>query len=339
MRGRRANNLLVALQSTGPLLLLALAYGLLFRMSEPALSTGELLAFQTALVALIASVGSLTQIFAAASSAIPLFEQMLPILECEPEQTAARADPGELTGDVDIRHVTFGYDADAPPVLDDVSLHVPAGSFVALVGPSGSGKSSILRLLLGFESPSSGSIYFDGQDIAGLDPLALRRQFGVVLQDAGIIAGDVFTNIAGATDATVDDAWEAARLAGLADDIRAMPMGMHTVIDQNGTTISGGQRQRMMIARAIVSRPRILLMDEATSALDNLTQEQVSRSLAKLNVTRIVVAHRLTTIMDADVIYVLDGGRIVEQGPYAALMKEKGLFYRLARRQMLEVKG
>ncbi len=337
VRARRAGNLLVALQATAPIVLLALAYGLMFDSAEPKLSTGSLLAFQTALVSLIGAVGTVTNIFMAAASAVPLFEQLEPILKCEPEQTAARVAPGELTGDIDVRHVSFSYAPDAPLVLDDVSFHVPAGSFVALVGPSGSGKSSILRLLLGFESPLSGSIYFDGQDIAGLDPFGLRRQFGVVLQEAGIIAGDIFTNISGAADATLEDAWEAARMAGLEDDIRGMPMGMHTVIDQNGTTISGGQRQRLMIARAIVSRPRILLMDEATSALDNVTQERVARSLAALKVTRVVVAHRLTTIKDADVIYVLDRGKIVERGDFASLMDRGGLFHRLARRQMVQL--
>lgn len=332
--GRRFGNLLAAVQAAAPILILALVYRLVIVDDTPALSTGAFLAFQTALLSLASATIAITSTFAAASSAVPLFEQLRPILECEQESDVLRNDPGALTGDIEIRHVTFSYAPDVAPALDDVSLHVPSGAFVALVGPSGSGKSSLLRLLLGFEQSQSGSIYFDGQDIAGLDIHALRRQFGVVLQEAGVLAGDMFTNIAGSSDATLEDAWEAARLAGLADDIRAMPMGMHTVIDQSGSTISGGQRQRLMIARAIVHRPRILLFDEATSALDNVTQQHVSNSLNDLNVTRIVVAHRLSTVRDADQIYVFDRGCVVEVGTYDTLMRTGGLFYRLAQRQM-----
>jgi ATP-binding cassette subfamily C protein len=332
---RRAGNTLAAVQAAAPVLLLALIYRTMIGAEGASLTTGEFLAFQTALLSLSGATTSITAVFAAGAQALPFFEQVKPILHCRPESDARRADPGELTGDVEIRHVSFAYSEQTPPVLDDVSMHIRAGAFVALVGPSGSGKSSILRLLLGFETAQSGSIYFDGQDIAGLDLHALRRQFGVVLQEAGILAGDLFTNIVGASDATMDDAWEAARIAGLADDIRAMPMGMHTAVDQNGTTISGGQRQRLMIARAIVTRPRILLLDEATSALDNVTQQQVNGGLSALQATRIVVAHRLTTVMNADRIYVFDGGRIVEQGEFHSLIQQRGLFHRLVERQLV----
>lgn len=333
--GQRYANFIAAVQAVVPLSLLAITYALAVGDGTE-MSTGEFLAFQTALLAFAAASAQVTAIFAAAATAVPLYEQLRPILTCRRESDVERTDPGEIMGDVEIRRVSFGYSDDGPRVLSDVSLHARPGEFIALVGPSGSGKSSVLRLLLGFESPASGAVYYDGQELAGLNLHALRRQLGVVLQEAGLLTGDLYTNIAGSTEATMDDAWEAARMAGLADEIRAMPMGMHTVLNQNGTTISGGQRQRLMIARAVVHRPRILLFDEATSALDNVTQEQVSRSLATLQATRIVVAHRLSTIVNADRIYVLDRGRVVEEGRYDELVRAGGIFGKLSRRQMME---
>ncbi|WP_256863310.1 ATP-binding cassette domain-containing protein [Microbispora sp. GKU 823] len=216
-----------------------------------------------------------------------------------------------------------------------MDLSVEPGEFVAIVGPTGSGKSTILRLLLGFESPSSGTVLHDGQDLGELDIGAVRRQCGVVLQNSALLAGDIKANIIGSTDHTVDDAWDAAGMAGIADDIANMPMGMHTVLSEGTNTLSGGQRQRIMIARALVSHPRIVLFDEATSALDNPTQKIVTESTRQLNATRIVIAHRLSTIRDADKIVVLDRGRIVQQGKYHELLEDaEGLFARLARRQI-----
>ena len=264
---------------------------------------------------------------------VPLYERARPILEAPPEVDPAKAAPGDLSGEVELSHVSFRYQPDGPLILDDVSLHVKAGEFVAFVGPSGAGKSTIIRLLLGFESPASGSIYYDHEDLSGLDRQALRRQIGVVLQDGKLTPGDVFSNIVGSSPLTQDDAWEAARLAGLEEDIHDMPMGMQTVIGEGAATLSGGQRQRLMLARAVASRPRILLLDEATSALDNRTQADVSRGLERLKATRIVVAHRLSTVRNADCIYVIDGGRIVQSGRYEELVGQKGLFADLAKRQ------
>jgi ABC-type bacteriocin/lantibiotic exporter with double-glycine peptidase domain len=221
-----------------------------------------------------------------------------------------------------------------PLVLRDVSVSVFPGQFIALVGSSGSGKSTLLRLLLGFETPTSGSIYFDGQDLAGLDLQAVRRQLGVVLQNGRVLAGDIYSNIVGAAPLTIDDAWEAARRSGLDRDIEQMPMGMNTMVSEGGGGLSGGQRQRLMIARAIVGRPRILLFDEATSALDNQTQSIVSKSLENLSATRIVIAHRLSTVINADRIFVMSQGRIVQAGTYTELMKEEGVFTELAKRQL-----
>lgn len=265
---------------------------------------------------------------------VPLYERARPILQTPPEVDPAKTVPGDLSGEVELSHVSFRYQADGPLVLDDVSVQVRPGEFIAFVGPSGAGKSTIIRLLLGFETPAAGSIYYDRDDLDGLDRQALRRQIGVVLQDGKLMPGDVFSNIVGSAPLTLEDAWDAAQLAGLEDDIHDMPMGMQTVIGEGGGTLSGGQRQRLMIARAVVSRPRILLLDEATSALDNRTQAAVSRSLERLKATRIVVAHRLSTIRNADCIYVLDGGHIVQRGSYADLIQQPGMFADLAKRQL-----
>ena len=219
-------------------------------------------------------------------------------------------------------------------MLHDVSISIAPGEFVGVVGASGSGKSTLFRILLGFEAPDSGGVYYDGQDLASLDLRAVRRQLGVVLQNGTLLSGSVFQNIVGSTSLTIDDAWEAARLAGFAGDVKDMPMGMHTVVSEGGGGLSGGQRQRLLIARAIASRPRMLLFDEATSALDNETQALVSRSLEGLKATRVVIAHRLSTIQNADRIYVLDRGAIVEDGTYSELMAEDGLFAELVRRQL-----
>ncbi|MXW35928.1 MAG: ATP-binding cassette domain-containing protein, partial [Chloroflexi bacterium] len=218
--------------------------------------------------------------------------------------------------------------------LQDVSFTARPGEFIAFVGPSGSGKSTLLRVLLGFEQPDSGSVYFDGQDFSRLDVQAVRSQIGVVLQSGRVMAGDFFTNIVGASAHTIEDAWEAARMAGLAEDIEAMPMGMHTVVSEGANTLSGGQRQRLLIARAIVSKPRVVFFDEATSALDNRTQAIVSRSLERLNATRVVIAHRLSTIVNATRIYVMEHGRVVQSGRYQDLIAREGPFAELAKRQV-----
>jgi ABC-type bacteriocin/lantibiotic exporter with double-glycine peptidase domain len=265
---------------------------------------------------------------------VPLYERLEPILEAVPEVDESKTEPGELAGEIEFSHVSFRYDEDGPLILDDVSFRAEPGEFIALVGPSGAGKSTCMRMILGFEKPSAGSLYFDGQDLSGLAMQSVRRQFGVVLQSGKPMAGTIFSNIIGSSTLGIDDAWEAARMAGLEDDINAMPMGMHTVVSEGAETFSGGQKQRLLIARAIVHRPRIILFDEATSALDNRTQEVVSRSLERLKATRVVIAHRLSTIQNADRIYVFEAGRIVEDGTYQELLHRDGPFARLAERQI-----
>ena len=302
--------------------------------TEEALPLGEFLAFNAAFGQFLGSALSLVGVFSGLLTAVPVYERLRPILEELPEVDRSKAEPGELAGGIEFSHVSFRYQADGPLILDDVSFRAASGEFIALVGPSGAGKSSCLRLILGFDKPESGSIYFDGQDLAGLAVQSVRRQIGVVLQTGRPMAGSLFSNIVGSSNLGIDAAWEAARMAGLEEDIQAMPMGMHTVIGEGAETFSGGQKQRILIARAIVHRPRIVLFDEATSALDNRTQQIVSQSLERLKATRIVIAHRLSTIQNADRIYVLTAGRIVEEGTYHDLVRSGGPFARLAERQI-----
>lgn len=297
------------------------------------LKPGDFLAFNAAFTQMFLATMEMAGAVLQVMGLVPLFERSTPILETLPEVTELRTDPGELTGAIEISHVSFRYAPDKPPVLKEVSFRVEAGQMVALVGPSGCGKSTLLRLLLGFEEPEAGVVFYGGNDLKGLDAIAVRRQMGVVLQNSFPSRGDILSNIVGSKPLTIDDAWEAARLSGLDQDIQKMPMGMHTVITETGG-ISGGQRQRLMIARAIVSKPRILLFDEATSALDNHTQAIVSRSLEGLKATRIVIAHRLSTVINADNIIVLDRGTVVQSGTYAELIQQGGLFGELAKRQL-----
>jgi NHLM bacteriocin system ABC transporter ATP-binding protein len=302
--------------------------------SEAAMPIGEFLAFSAAFGQFLAATLTLVGVLSSVLAMVPVYERLEPILETVPEVDESKAEPGELAGEIEFSHVSFRYQQDGPLILDDVSFRAGPGEFIALVGPSGAGKSTCLRLILGFEKPSSGSIYFDGQDLSGLAVQSVRRQIGVVLQTGRPMAGSLYSNIMGSANLGIDAAWEAARMAGLEDDIKAMPMGMHTVVSEGAETFSGGQKQRILIARAIVHRPRIILFDEATSALDNRTQEIVSRSLEGLKATRIVIAHRLSTIQNADRIYVIDAGQVVEEGTYGDLLRNNGPFARLAERQI-----
>jgi len=297
------------------------------------LSTGSFLAFLATFFQFQFSALALSSAFVSLLSVVPLYERALPILTTLPETNRAMTDPGELVGNIEVKHANFRYRPDAPLVLRDVSIKVPAGRFVAIVGPSGSGKSTLFRMLMGFETPESGAIYFDDQDQAHLDVQALRQQVGVVLQSGRLLTDSLYRNIVGNARLTMEDAWAAAAMAGLEKDIQAMPMGMHTMISEGGGGLSGGQRQRVMIARAIVKKPRILLFDEATSALDNETQAIVSQSLESLQATRIVIAHRLSTIVHADYIYVMEKGVVVQEGTYQELIQQEGPFADLARRQ------
>jgi NHLM bacteriocin system ABC transporter ATP-binding protein len=299
------------------------------------LDTGRFLAFFAAFGQSLVAVGAMAAAIGESLIAIPRLDRLRPLLIEPAEIAEVRNQPGELSGAFELGQVTFRYDPSGPAILQRVSLQVSRGEYLALVGPSGSGKSTIFRLLLGFEKPESGTVFFDGKAINTLDITAIRRQIGVVLQNGKLATGNLYENICGATQLPVERAWEAARLAGLDADIEEMPMGMYTLIAEGMNTLSGGQRQRLMIARALVHHPRILLFDEATSALDNRTQAIVSASLAKLNVTRVVIAQRLSTVKSADRIVVLAAGEIVQSGTFAALAAAPGMFADFAKRQLL----
>ena len=298
------------------------------------LSVATFLAFNVAFFQVLASTLQLSTTVMLGVTIAPLLEGVRPIIAAAPENTETAEDPGELTGAIEVSHVSFSYEEDGPEVLHDVTFKASAGEFVGVVGQSGSGKSTLLRLLLGFEAPSAGAILYDEQDLGNLDAVSVRRQFGVVLQNGTLFQGDILSNIIGSGLYTYEDAWEAVKACGMEDDINQMPMQLQTMLSDGGSTLSGGQRQRLLIARAIVARPRILFLDEATSALDNRSQEIVTESLRRLNATRIVIAHRLTTIRDADRIIVMEAGRIVESGNYDELMAREGMFHALARRQI-----
>jgi ABC-type bacteriocin/lantibiotic exporter with double-glycine peptidase domain len=293
------------------------------------------LAFNVAFGSFVTGATSLSNSLLTILDVTVLWKRAQPILDAKLEVDETKSDPGRLAGKVVVDHLSFRYQEEGAQILDDVSFMAEPGEFIALVGPSGSGKSTLLRLLLGFETPQSGKITLDGQDLAGLNLQAVRRQLGVVMQNGKLTAGSIFDNIAAGALLSLDDAWEAARNAGLEADIQSFPMGMHTVISEGGSNLSGGQCQRLLIARALALQPRILLFDEATSALDNRTQAIVSTSLEKLRVTRITIAHRLSTIRNADRIYVLQAGRVVEQGSFDTLIQQRGTFYQLMVSQQL----
>lgn len=301
---------------------------------ERGFSTGTFLAFNVAFGTFVGGVTGLSNAAIELMTVSVIWERVKPILEAEPEVNDRKADPGNLLGEVKLDQVSFRYAPDRPLAINKVTIEAKAGEFIALVGPSGGGKSTVVRLLLGFEQPEAGTIYYDNRDLLGLDIWAVRRQLGVVLQNSRINSGSIFKNISSNAIVTMDEAWAAAKMAGLAEDIEQMPMGMHTVVSEGGSNLSGGQRQRLFIARSLVLKPKILIFDEATSALDNRTQAIVIDSLAQLKVTRIVVAHRLSTIRYADRIYVIVAGEVKQVGNFEELMSQPGMFADLMARQM-----
>ena len=298
------------------------------------LPLGEFIAFQTAFGQFVASGISLSASLAPLFMIIPVYEQANTILRATPEHNRNRKEVGVLAGGIDISRVSFKYDKNSPAVLKDISLSIKPGEFVAVVGASGSGKSTLLKLLLGFDQPDTGAILYDGKPLSMLNLGSVRRQLGVVLQNGGVLQGTIYANIVGASRKTLDDAWLAATMAGIDQDIREMPMQMQTVVSQGASTLSGGQSQRLQIARALINNPRILIFDEATSALDNITQLKVQKSLDNLAVTRIIIAHRLSTIRNADRIIVMNNGMIAEAGTFHELINTNGIFSELAKRQM-----
>ena len=300
-------------------------------------SVAEYYAFNTAYGMVSGAFMSLSSIALTFAQIKPILERVKPLLDAKPEISEGKQVITRLSGAVEMNNVSFRYNESMPNVIDNLSLKIRPGQYVAIVGKTGCGKSTLMRLLLGFEKADRGAIYYDGKDINSLDLKSLRRKIGSVMQNGKLLQGDIYSNITiSAPWLTMDEAFEAAEKAGIAEDIRRMPMGMHTMISEGSGGISGGQRQRLMIARAIAPKPKILMFDEATSALDNITQRQVCEALDAMKCTRIVISHRLSTIKQCDRIIVLDGGHIVEDGTYRELIDNKGYFYELVERQRVD---
>ena len=293
--------------------------------------------FSAAYGRVMGAFSSLAGIAISVASIPPVLEMAEPILKTEPEITSEKEVITSIRGSIELNHIAFRYEKDTPLVFEDLSLKIRAGEYVAIVGRTGCGKSTLVRLLLGFEKPEKGAIYYDGHDLNRIDPRSLRKKMGVVTQNGQLFQGDIFANITiSAPHLTLKEAWEAAEIAGIAQDIREMPMGMNTIISEGTGGISGGQKQRLMIARAVAPKPDILILDEATSALDNKTQKQVSEALDRLRCTRIVIAHRLSTIRNCDRILLIEDGKIAEEGTYEELIEKGGSFARLVERQRLD---
>ena len=298
-------------------------------------STSDYIAFSAAFGMITGAIAQLNLLVPDLSQIKPMLESIRPILEAVPEMEEKAPQVEDLFGGIEVSGVSFRYQDDGPLILDDLSLKIEPGEYVGIVGKSGSGKSTLIRLLLGFEQPLTGGIYYDNYDLAKVDKTSLRRKIGCCLQGGSLFNGDLFHNITiTAPWATHDDVWEALRLASLDEDVRRMPMGLHTAVSEGGGGFSGGQKQRILIARALISNPEILLFDEATSALDNIAQKAVSDNLDELMCTRVVIAHRLSTIRHCDRIIVLDKGKIAEEGTFEELMENKGLFYEMSLRQL-----
>ena len=349
IRVRRLKNISTVIAAMQPMLLTLILYynGLLelaasqsggaaaeaLGLGTRSMTAATFIAFQSAFTAFNTSLVAIMPILESMTVIKPYFDNLRPILEEEPETSEEKQEAGALSGAIEVRNLTFGYLPDSK-VLDDVSFRIAAGEQVAIVGKSGCGKSTLVRLLLGFELPRQGAVYYDGQDLSELSLPSVRSQMGVVLQNGQLMSGDILHNIIGTNNLTLEDAWAAAEAAGIAEDIRQMPMQMHTIVSEGSSNISGGQRQRILIARALALKPSIIVCDEATSALDNRTQAIVTRSLDKLHATRIIVAHRLSTIRHADRIIVLDKGRIAETGSFQELVEKGGIFASFVRRQV-----
>ena len=300
-------------------------------------SVADYYAFNAAYAYISSAFASVASVALSAAAVKPVISLIQPLLAAKPETRENRETLTRMSGAIEMSHVTFGYEAEGKPLFEDFNLKIPARQYVAIVGKSGCGKSTLVRLLLGFEKPSRGVITYDRKDLESLDLRSLRRQIGVVMQDSRLFSGSIYENITiSAPDLKREQVWEAAEIAGIAEDIREMPMGMHTMLQEGGGSISGGQRQRLMIARAIAPKPKILIFDEATSALDNITQKKVSEALDRMKCTRIVIAHRLSTIRHCDRILVMDGGKIAEDGTYEELIEKGGLFAALVERQRLD---
>lgn len=336
MASNRISNFGNAFSTVMTMVYTGIIYYVVIRRKQE-LSIGEYTAFNSAYGMFTSAVGQLMSFFLTMAQLIPVIDRIRPIFEQEAEVSDNASLTNRLSGAVEVKHLEFAYDGDEQQVLRDINMNIEPGQFIGIVGPSGCGKSTLLKCLLGFEKATKGKVYYDNKDIDALDKCELRRQMGIVLQDGKLVLGNIFSNIALASpQMKPSEAEELLKEVGLYDEVMNMPMGIFTGISDGGNTISGGQQQRVLIARALANNPRIVLFDEATSALDNVTQQKVCESLEDRNMTRVMIAHRLSTVKNCDKIYVMDKGEIVENGSYEELIDNKGLFYELAKRQQLE---
>ena len=334
-QSERRSNMLETFNQAYPIIVSLIIFYAVLRSGASNFSIGTFIAFYASYIIFFNSLVALSESFLSIAALVPIYENLTDILKELPEDGKEKVKCDELKGEIEIRNLTFKYDENGPTVIDDISLNVKSGEYVAIVGFSGSGKSTLLRILLGFEEYKRGKVYYDRHDMQKTDIRSIRKQIGVVLQNGKLMSGSIYSNIIGAnTRLTLDDAWEAAKKAGLYDDIKELPMGMHTYVSEESAGLSGGQVQKILIARAIANKPKIIFFDEATSALDNKSQSTISGNMEFLSATRIVIAHRLSTIRKCDRIFVMDKGRIVEEGSYEELIQEDGRFTDLVKRQL-----
>lgn len=334
IRIRRITQMLTVFQQVIPVVASMIFFASIDVMATPnSIDAGTWIAFLTSFGIVMLSAVSTQRAMLEFVHILPTWERLKPLLQTLPETADQHTLPDPLQGGISLDHVSFRYQPDTPTIVEDISFHIHPGQFVAIVGASGSGKSTLLRLMLGLLEPETGSICYDHRELRHLHLPSVRRQIGAVLQQGHLMSGSIFSNIASTEDISLDEAWNAARLAGIAEDIKQMPMGMQTLVPEDGAGFSGGQRQRILIARALARNPRILFFDEATSSLDELSQAHIIQNLEHLQVTRIMIAHRISTIQNADQIFVLQQGRLVEQGTYLALIEQRGIFYKLAQLQ------
>jgi len=333
---KKDSNLIVILNSIFPVIALIFIYYLftLNRYSE--FSVGMLLSFLTAFNVFLISLMQVSASSISFFSAIPLYDNAKEILYTLPEYSQSKEAIKDLKGEIEISHAFYRYEKEGDYVLSDISMTINPGEFVAIVGASGSGKSTLLRLLLGFDTPEKGAVYFDKQNIESIDKSNLRRRIGTVVQNSKLFPGNIYSNIAGVNNFSLEQVNEVIKLVGLDEDLKTMPMGVYTIVNEGLSTLSGGQRQKILLAKALIAKPAILLLDEATSALDNESQNVISENIAKIQTTRIIVAHRLTTIKEADRIYVLEQGKVAECGNYEELMLKNGIFADLVKRQLTD---
>ena len=336
MHAQNVQNVIATLMAIFPILVFIIIFAVVMQLEEMGqLSIGDFLAFNSAFMTLSIAVFSLSNIIMQAAPIIPLWKRSHVVVEEPQEILIKKSNPGQLTGNIRLDHISFGYEKEGAFILNDVSIRIEPRQMVGIIGPSGSGKSTLMRMILGFETPHSGAVYFNDRDLTHLNINEVRKQMGVVLQGGGIIAGTLYHNIVAGRRYSEEEIDRAITLAGFKRDLQNFPMGLHTVVPMNGETLSGGQKQRLLIARALLPRPKILLLDEATSALDNRSQDEITQNIDQLDITRIVIAHRLSTIKNADKIYVIEGGSVAQSGSFQELAKQEGFFSEMLKRQKL----